>query len=150
MAGEEHEIKLKRFGVSVPEDLLGRFDEIVEMRGYVGRSEAIRDAMRTFIAQCEWESQQEGRLATLNIVYEHKPRLMANLIKAQHTSKAHVISTVHVHLTQSHCFEALTIKGDRRDIEALANKIAGLSGIKYVRLFVFSLPDEDEGHDHHH
>ncbi len=144
-----NEIELKRFGVSVPADLLKRFDEIVIERGYVGRSEAIRDAMRAFIAQCEWESQQEGRLAALNIVYEHKPRLMAELIRAQHRSRAHVISTVHVHLTHSHCFEALTIRGDRKDIENLANTISGLSGIKYVRLFVFSLPD-DEDHERHH
>ena len=36
---------LKRFGVSVPEDLLEKFDKLVEKKGYVGRSEAIRDAM---------------------------------------------------------------------------------------------------------
>ncbi|RLI61856.1 MAG: nickel-responsive transcriptional regulator NikR [Candidatus Thorarchaeota archaeon] len=148
MTHQESEPELKRFGVSVPEDLLRRFDKIVKKRGYVGRSEAIRDAMRGFIAQCEWESKQEGRLATLNIVYRHHPRLMSDLIKVQHSSKAHVISTVHVHLTHSHCFEALTIKGDRDDIEKLANRIGGLTGIEYVRLFVFSLPDDEDGHEH--
>ncbi|MCF2136003.1 MAG: nickel-responsive transcriptional regulator NikR [Candidatus Thorarchaeota archaeon] len=147
---EQESKDLKRFGVSIPEDLLERFDEIVRARGYVGRSEAIRDAMRVFINQCEWESKQEGHLATLNIVYNHQPRLMAELIRVQHSSKAHVISTVHVHLTHSHCFEALTIRGDRKDIEDLANKIEGLTGIEYARLFTFSLPDDDHEIDHHH
>ncbi len=141
--------ELKRFGVSVPEDLLERFDKIVKERGYVGRSEAIRDAMRVFITQCEWESQQEGQIAALNIVYTHQPRLMAELIRVQHGSKAHVISTVHVHLTHSHCYEALTIKGSRDDIQDLANKIGGLSGVEYARLFTFTLPDDEDEHHHH-
>jgi len=132
----------KRFGVSIPGDLLERFDTIVEQKDYVGRSEAIRDAMRTYISQCEWESGQTGNRAALNVVYQHKPRLMAELIKAQHQAKAHVISTVHVHLTHSHCLEVLIIEGDKKDIESLANKIGGFSGVEYVRLFVFSLVGE--------
>jgi CopG family nickel-responsive transcriptional regulator len=136
----------KRFGVSIPSDLLERFDTIVEQKDYVGRSEAIRDAMRTYISQCEWESGQTGNRAALNVVYQHKPRLMAELIKAQHQAKAHVISTVHVHLTHSHCLEVLIIEGDKRDIENLANKIGGLSGVEYVRLFTFSLMEDEEPH----
>jgi metal-responsive CopG/Arc/MetJ family transcriptional regulator len=37
--------ELKRFGVSIPEDLLEQFDVLVKAKRYVGRSEAIRDAM---------------------------------------------------------------------------------------------------------
>ena len=51
---------LKRFGVSIPEDLLEKFDKLVEKKEYVGRSEAIRDAMRSYISQTEWEADQDG------------------------------------------------------------------------------------------
>jgi CopG family nickel-responsive transcriptional regulator len=142
-------MQLKRFGVSIPEDLLERFDTIVERKGYVGRSEAIRDAMRGYISQCEWEFEQEGRLATLNVVYQHKPRLMADLIKAQHNAKAHVLSTVHVHLTHSYCLETITMEGSKNDIQDLANKIGGLSGVEFTRLFSFSLSEDPlSGHSH--
>ena len=140
---------MKRFGVSVPSDLLDRFDEMVENKGYVGRSEAIRDAMRNYITQSEWESEQAGKHAALNIVYRHKPSLMANLIECQHSAKAHVTSTVHVHLTEAHCLEILTIEGEREDIQSLADEIGGLSGIEYVRLFPFVLVDDEESHGHH-
>ncbi|MHA2211417.1 MAG: CopG family ribbon-helix-helix protein, partial [Candidatus Thorarchaeota archaeon] len=95
--------ELKRFGVSIPEDLLEQFDVLVKAKRYVGRSEAIRDAMRLFISQWELESNQEGNAATLSVVYKHKAKLMAELTNAQHTSGANVISTMHVHLTPSHC-----------------------------------------------
>jgi len=144
---------LKRFGVSIPEDLLEKFDELVEKKGYISRSEAIRDAMREYISQFDWstESDQETTMASLNIVYQHKPRLMADLMRVQHDAHAEVISTVHVHATHSHCMEVITLKGNRREIENLANKVSGLKGIEYVRLFTFFLPEsDDEGHGHSH
>ena len=57
-------MKLKRFGVSIPEDLLSKFDEIVLEKGYVGRSEAIRDAMRLYITRHSEETGQEGEFAS--------------------------------------------------------------------------------------
>jgi CopG family nickel-responsive transcriptional regulator len=140
---------LVRFGVSAPEDLLEAFDEIVKKRGYVGRSEALRDAMRAFISDAEWESSEQDNTASLNIVYRHKPRLMSDLIRIQHNAGVSVISTVHIHITRTHCLEVITMKGTKKKIEETANRIAGLSGVDYARLFAFSLP-EDDGTAHHH
>ena len=142
---------LKRFGVSVPGDLLERFDELVEAKGYIGRSEAIRDAMRVYISESEWEMKGDQIMGTLNIVYSHKPKIMADLIEAQHTAEVHVLSTVHVHMTRTHCLEVITLKGSKESITKLTNKITGISGIEYAKLFTFSLPDDDLlEHSHHH
>ncbi|MHA2066862.1 MAG: nickel-responsive transcriptional regulator NikR [Candidatus Thorarchaeota archaeon] len=145
------ESELKRFGVSIPEDLLERFDLLVRSKGYVGRSEAIRDAMRLFISQWELETEQEGGAATLSVVYQHKARLMADLTNAQHRSSANVISTIHVHLTPSHCLEVLTLSGKRESMQKLADRIGGLSGVEFAKLFMFSVPDAtDHEHGHSH
>lgn len=141
-------MQLRRFGVSVPDDLLDEFDSIVEEKGYIGRSEAIRDAMRLYISKHKEEVEQAGGFASLSIVYEHKPNLMTKLIKHQHDAEAHVISTMHVHLTNTHCFEVLTIQGTPEGIKRLSNNIAGLSGIEYSQLFTFALPEYAETHTH--
>jgi metal-responsive CopG/Arc/MetJ family transcriptional regulator len=76
---------------------------------------------------------------------------MADLIEAQHTAEVHVLSTVHVHMTRSHCLEVITLKGSKESITKLTNKITGISGIEYAKLFTFSLPDDDLlEHSHHH
>jgi len=143
--------ELKRFGVSIPEDLLERFDVLVEAKKYVGRSEAIRDAMRLFISQWELESNQKGNAATLSVVYKHRAKLMAELTNAQHASNANVISTMHVHLTPSHCMEVLTLSGTQENIQKLANRVSGLSGVEFAKLFSFTVPESSgHGHDHHH
>lgn len=142
---------LKRFGVSIPEQLLEDFDKLVEERGYIGRSEAIRDAMRSYISDSQWESGGDDIVASLNIVYGHKPKIMADLIKVQHNSEAHAISTVHVHMSKSHCLEIITLRGSKDSILKLANTVAGISGIEFSKLFTFSLPeDEDFEHGHTH
>jgi len=74
---------------------------------------------------------------------------MADLIRVQHDAEAHVVTTVHIHLTDTHCLEVLAVKGTRKGIEKLASKLGGMSGIEYVRLFTFSLPN-DSLHDHTH
>ena len=142
---------LKRFGVSVPEDLLEEFDQLVVEKGYIGRSEAIRDAMRVYLSESQWEKGGDIIMASLNIVYCHKPKIMSDLIKAQHTSEAHVISSIHVHMSQSHCLEVITLKGSKESVTKLANKVSGISGIEYAKLFTFALPDDAEmNHSHHH
>ncbi|MDF1539251.1 MAG: nickel-responsive transcriptional regulator NikR [Candidatus Thorarchaeota archaeon] len=136
-------MELKRFGVSIPRDLLELFDEVVTKRGYIGRSEAIRDAMRLYISQQRWESEDATGFASINIVYEHKPKLMAALLKSQHDSKAKVISTLHTHITHTHCFEILTVEGTVIEIHKLADKIGGISGIEFIEIFTFSLPETE-------
>ena len=140
---------MKRFGVSIPENLLKQFDKLVEEKGYIGRSEAIRDAMRVYISESQWEKGGENIMASLNIVYCHKPKTMAELIRVQHNSEAHVISTVHIHMSHSHCLEVITLEGSKKTVVELANKVAGISGIDYAKLFTFSLP-ESEGKECSH
>ncbi len=142
-------MELKRFGVSIPRDLLEQFDEVVAKKGYIGRSEAIRDAMRMYISKHQWEIEDAAGFASINIVYEHKPRLMEALLKSQHNSDAKVISTLHTHITHTHCFEILTVEGTVKEIHMLADRIGGISGIEFLQLFTFSLP-ETNGKAHSH
>ncbi|MFX1262530.1 MAG: nickel-responsive transcriptional regulator NikR [Promethearchaeota archaeon] len=145
------ENELKRFGVSIPTDLLKQFDALVKAKRYVGRSEAIRDAMRLLISQWEIENNQEGNAATLSVVYRHRAKLMAELTNTQHDSTANVISTMHVHLTPSHCMEVLTLSGSQEEIQKLADRVSGLSGVDFTKLFSFVVPESSENdHAHHH
>ena len=44
-----------RIGVSLEPELLKRFDESIAEKGYVSRSEAIRDLVRDSLAENEWK-----------------------------------------------------------------------------------------------
>lgn len=69
------EQELMRIGVSLPDNLLNRFDEIIAKRGYSSRSEGIRDAIRSYILNYEWMSEVEGdRIGIVSLVYDHDQR----------------------------------------------------------------------------
>ena len=143
-------MKTKRFGVSIPENLLDEFDELVSRKEYVGRSEAIRDAMRLFISKNKWDAEDTEGFASLNIVYEHRPQLTAALLEIQHDAEVEVISTLHTHITRTHCFEVITMRGNKRGIRRVADRIGGITGIEFLELFTFSLPEGTPAHHHTH
>ncbi|HTY91983.1 MAG TPA: nickel-responsive transcriptional regulator NikR [Methanocella sp.] len=130
------EQELMRIGVSLPDNLLGRFDEIITKRGYSSRSEGIRDAIRNYILNYEWMSEVHGdRIGIISLLYDHDQRgLVNNIIDIQHDNSELTQSSVHVHIDEHNCLEILTLRGDAKDIKAFAEKMMSLKGVKHVKL----------------
>ncbi|MEM2925766.1 MAG: nickel-responsive transcriptional regulator NikR, partial [Methanocellales archaeon] len=90
--------RVVRFGVSLNSDLLRKFDEVIEEKGYMNRSEAIRDLIRDFLVGEEWERGKEV-IGSLTLLYDHEVRgVDEKLTDIQHSHHAHIISSMHVHL----------------------------------------------------
>ncbi len=130
------EQELMRIGVSLPDNLLGRFDEIINKRGYSSRSEGIRDAIRNYILNYEWMNEVQGdRIGIISLLYDHDQRgLVNNIIDIQHDSHELTQSSVHVHIDEHNCLEILTLRGDAKQIKAFAEKMMSLKGVKHVKL----------------
>ncbi|QDA30853.1 nickel-responsive transcriptional regulator NikR [Thermococcus indicus] len=128
-------MKITRFGVSVPDELLERFDRIIEEKGYVNRSEAIRDMMRDFIVRHEWE-QGEGEVAgTITMLYNHdEAEVVKELLDLQHDYLSEIISSIHVHMDEHNCLEVIIVKGKANRIKEIADRLLSLKGVKHGKL----------------
>ncbi|NJE61753.1 nickel-responsive transcriptional regulator NikR [Thermococcus sp. 21S7] len=128
-------MKIIRFGVSVPDELLERFDRIIEEKGYVNRSEAIRDMMRDFIVRHEWE-QGEGEVAgTITMLYNHdEAEVVKELLDLQHDYLSEIISSIHVHMDEHNCLEVVIVKGKANRIKEIADRLLSLKGVKHGKL----------------
>jgi len=123
-----------RFGVSIDEGLLARFDREVVRRGYANRSEAIRDLIRERLVQEEWRRGEEV-VGVITLVYDHRVRdIEARLTGIQHEHHREVLSTLHVHLDHERCLEVVAVKGEGGRIAELAAKLIGLRGVRHGRL----------------
>lgn len=133
-----------RIGVSLPEKLLARFDEIILKRGYSSRSEGIRDAIRNYIVHYEWMSDVQGeRVGVITLVYAHSQRgLVDNLTEIQHESGSIIQSSLHVHLDHENCLEVIVLRGEGQDVRKAAEKMMSLKGVKHVKLSTTSLGKE--------
>jgi len=133
-----------RIGISLPENLLNKFDEIITNRGYSSRSECVRDAIRNYIVNFEWMSDMDGeRVGVITILYDHSQRgLMDNLTEIQHDFGSIIQSSLHVHLDQDICLEVVVLRGDGPDVRKAAESMMALKGVKHVKLTTTSLGKE--------
>ncbi len=63
-----------RFGISIDDSLLKRFDKLIAEKGYPNRSEAIRDLIRDNLVKEDWEAGTKETVGTITLVFSHHTR----------------------------------------------------------------------------
>jgi CopG family nickel-responsive transcriptional regulator len=127
---------MERISISLPEKLLEEFDRILKEKGYVSRSEGIRDAIRNYIIEHGIISQVSGEIAgTISIIYDHdESNVLDKLTDAQHDFAEVIDSSLHIHLDKHHCLEVIVVRGDSNAIKQLLNRLTAIKGVKYAKL----------------
>ena len=128
---------LERIGVSLEEELLTRFDELIAERGYENRSEAIRDLIRDALVQRAWSQSdaREERVAVATLVYDHDSSSLAQkLAHIQHENHKAVVSALHVHMDEHNCLEVLVLRGRARDVVRMGEGLVSTKGVKYGKV----------------
>ena len=129
-----------RFGVSIDERLLEKFDLLIADKGYSNRSEAVRDLIRNALVEDKWDHEDEEEMVgTVSLVFDHHTRELSDkLTEHQHSHHQNIISTLHVHLDAHHCLEVVVIKGKAGEIRRMADELIGTKGVKHGRLMITS------------
>ena len=110
---------IERIGISLEDHLLAQFDRLIEGKGYVNRSEAVRILIRDALVQREWSESggRQERVAVVTLVYGHDSSSLAQkLAHIQHENHRAVVSALHVHMDEHNCLEVLVLRGPARDI----------------------------------
>jgi len=123
---------ITRFGISLDERLLAKFDRLNNRKGYANRSEAIRDLIRESLVRERWELRDADAVGTLTLVYDHETReLEERLTELQHAHFRAIVSTLHVHLDAHHCLEVLILRGKAALLKSIADRLIGTRGVKH-------------------
>ncbi|MGA7158171.1 MAG: nickel-responsive transcriptional regulator NikR [Acidobacteriaceae bacterium] len=142
--------QLSRTGVSLDEDLLKEFDQLITRRGYENRSEAIRDLIREALL-AENVSSNKPVVGTLTLVYDHHvPNLSEKLTAAQHSAGAMILAATHVHLDHNYCLEVIIMKGHSSALQDLAHRILALRGVELGKLVLTTSGKELKSSKHSH
>ncbi len=128
---------VERIGVSLESDLLSQFDRLIAVKGYVNRSEAIRDLIRDALVQREWSESKgpEERVAVVTLVYDHDSSSLAQkLAHIQHENHRAVVSALHVHMDEHNCLEVLVLRGQAGDVISMGEGLVSTKGVKYGKI----------------
>ena len=121
---------LKRFSVSLEDQLLRQFDRFMGAHRYVNRSEAVRDLIRKALVQEDWEHDRDV-VGVISLVYDHHQRqLQDKLTEIQHAFHHDVISTTHIHLNHDDCLEVIIVRGKASRVRRLSDQLIALRGVK--------------------
>lgn len=125
---------LIRFGVSADEKLMRRFDRLIEDKGYVNRSEAIRDLMRNALVEEQLDLGNADAVGSVTLLYDHHySELSDKLTEHQHTHHEAIISSLHIHLDGHNCLEVVLLRGKANEIKRLADELISTKGVKHGR-----------------
>jgi CopG family nickel-responsive transcriptional regulator len=126
---------LVRFGVSIPDDLLERFDGLISEKGYTNRSEAIRDLIRDRLVEDQWSESEHEVVGTATVVYNHEQSELAQkLTEIQHRQHDLIISSVHVHLDAHNCLEVLIMRGSSAEVRKAGEMLISTRGVKHGKI----------------
>jgi len=134
-----------RISLSLPPELLERFDEASKEMGFGDRSKAIQSILRDFISDKQNSfNASESVTAVVTVVYNHEIRgIDGALTDIEHENVDKIASSLHVHLGEEHCLKIVVLKGRAGEVGAFEKALRNLNGVMQLRAtFVRSEMDE--------
>ena len=142
---------MERFTISLDEKLASEFDRLIRERGYLNRSEAVRDMLRGKLDELRLqEAQAPFCVACLSYVYNHHERDLAErLTGLQHDHHDLVVASTHVHLDHENCLETVMMRGRTEVVRRFADAMIAERGVRHGQVNLVPV-DADNGHGHVH
>jgi len=142
---------MERFTISLDEKLASEFDRLIRERGYLNRSEAVRDMLRGKLETLRVQEQQAVYcVACLSYVYNHHERDLAERLTAiQHDHHDLVVASTHVHLDHDDCLETVMLRGKTAAVRRFADALIAERGVRHGQVNLVPV-DADAGHGHGH
>lgn len=127
-----------RISISVPPDLLRRFDDAQKRLGYTERSKALQTAMQNFVTESKWLCTKEGRgIGAIVMVYDSTIRQVGDtLTKIEHDHQNLAESVIHLHLDKKNCLQIIPVRGDAIEVRSFAEALMTAVGVKEVKLAI--------------
>lgn len=126
---------LIRFGISIPADLLKKFDQHLTQKNNQNRSEAIRDLIRDRLVQDAWSEGKGEQVATVTIVYETQSSdVLRRIAEAKRSLGTHLLSSIQVRLGANQELEVFALRGPASTLRTQAESVLGIKGILHGKL----------------
>lgn len=143
---------MQRFTISLDDTLAGQFDAVIAAKGYVNRSEAVRDLIRNRIDSDYLQgSTAAWCVATLNYVYDHHDKtVIERVLSLQHDHHDLVITSLHTHLDHDNCLETVVLRGPIQTVSAFSQTVVALRGVRHGHVHIIPLQQDERIHQHAH
>ncbi len=121
---------VSRISLSLPGALLEQLDQMVAMRGYGSRSQAVSDMVHSALVEHKRRLGNEVMVGTITLHYDRSVRgLQKDLADIQFECINEVISSLHVQLSHDQIMEVILVQGHAEKLQDIANRMLTRRGV---------------------
>nr|WP_129732798.1 nickel-responsive transcriptional regulator NikR [Parabacteroides goldsteinii] len=127
-------MSIKRFGVSLEDNLLESLDQYVDENGFANRSQAIRFLIEKNVAEKKWQCNHIVA-GTIIIMYDQeKTAIASKIVNIQQDYQDVILSSSQYYVNQNFCLHIVTVMGTAHRLTELSDKLTAIKGIKHGKL----------------
>ena len=125
---------LKRFGVSLEDELLEDLDKYVNDNGFANRSQAIRFLIKKNVTEQKWQCNHIVS-GTIIIMYDRdKKEITSKIISIQQSYTGVILSSSQYYINNNFCMHIVAVMGEAYRLTELSDRLTTIKGIKHGKL----------------
>lgn len=125
---------LKRFGVSLEDELFEDLERYVDDNGFANRSQAIRFLIKKNITEQKWLCNHIVA-GTIIIMYDHaKQEITSKIASVQRKYTDVILSSSQYYVNKNCCMHIATVMGEAYRLTELSDRLTTIKGIKHGKL----------------
>lgn len=125
---------IKRFGVSLEDNLLESLDQYVLENGFANRSQAIRFLIEKNVAEKKWLCDHLVA-GTIIIMYDQdKKDIFSKINLIEQAYKEVILSSSQYYINRNFCLRIVTVMGVAHTLTELSDQLTSIKGIKHGKL----------------
>lgn len=127
---------MKRFGVSLEDQLLETLDSYVLEEGFANRSQAIRFLIEKNVAEKKWQCNHIVA-GTIFIIYDQqRSDISSRISEIQIAHQDLILSSTQHYISEGTCLHVATVMGQAHQLTSLADSMISIKGIRHGKLLM--------------
>ncbi|MEM3614593.1 MAG: CopG family ribbon-helix-helix protein [Nitrososphaerales archaeon] len=127
--------------ITLPSELIKKFDAFIKERGYYSRSEAFRDAIRTLMAEAELGRLEATTVAAVILTAcDIKRRdIDVRLVELRSDFEDIVVENLHRYIENEYCIDVFLAQGENKRVLDFIGRVRGIRGVQQVKTIFLPL-----------
>lgn len=125
---------LKRFGVSLEEQLLEELDKYSKDNGFANRSQAIGFLIKKYITEQKWQCNNIVAGTIIIIYNQDKKEITSRIASIQLNYSDVILSSSQYYLNDNFGMHIVTVMGEAHRLTELSDHLTTIKGIKHGKL----------------
>ncbi|MCB1754223.1 MAG: nickel-responsive transcriptional regulator NikR [Gammaproteobacteria bacterium] len=141
---------MQRMTITLDDDLAAELDAFIERTGALSRSEAIRDLVRTGLANRMDGPEEASCFGVISYAIDQSMRNLASRIPQSRMNRHdQTIASLSVPLDHSTTIDVVVMRGRLGDVSSYAEKLFFERGVLHGNLGLIPVAEDETPHVHH-